>query len=185
MNLSPTCQPAWESGRTAVWFTGYSNRHFTILPSKGRINNAIWTTDGKEEETKGEEDLGRNDLGSAIEEKNIFTLSHCLSLSRRMMTSLGNIWWPFSLNDRFLPSKVTFMTYLEAQRQAGVRTSTLNYTQWHMLFFSPISIRVKTMKEKANLLLGWNISIPRKNKLKELNVYQQNNNIGSFAGQWK
>lgn len=123
MNLSPTCQPAWESRRTAVWCAGYSNRHFTILPSEGRINNAIWSTDGNQEETKGEKDLG-----SVIEEKSIFTLSHCLSLSRRMMTSLGNIWWPFSLNDRFLPSKVTFMTYLETQRQAGVGTS-LNYTQ--------------------------------------------------------
>lgn len=82
-----------------------------------------------ENKKRQREKKGRKDMGSAIEEKNIFTLSHCLSLSRRMMTSLGNIWWPFSLNDRFLPSKVTFMTYLEAQRQAGVRTSTLNYTQ--------------------------------------------------------
>lgn len=45
-----------------------------------------------------------------------FTLSHCLSLSRRMMTSLGNIWWPSSLNDRFRPSNVTFMMYLKMRK---------------------------------------------------------------------
>lgn len=48
-----------------------------------------------------------------------FTLSHCRSLSRRMMTSLGNIWWPFSLKDRFRPSNVTFMRYLVTRDKCG------------------------------------------------------------------
>lgn len=59
---------------------------------------------------------------AAMEEESVFTLSHCLSLSSRMMTSLGNIWWPFSLNDRFLPSKVTFITYLETKSQLQLVT---------------------------------------------------------------
>lgn len=41
------------------------------------------------------------------------TLSHCLSLLSRMMTSLGCIWYPSSLNDRFRPSNVTFIRYLQ------------------------------------------------------------------------
>lgn len=40
------------------------------------------------------------------------TLSHCLSLLSRMMTSLGCIWYPSSLNDRLRPSNVTFIRYL-------------------------------------------------------------------------
>lgn len=64
----------------------------------------------------------------AVMEEDIFTLSHCLSLSSRMMTSLGNIWWPFSLNDRFLPSKVTFITYLKTNSHI----SSTDHTQRHV-----------------------------------------------------
>lgn len=31
---------------------------------------------------------------------------------------MGNIWWPFSLKDRFRPSKVTFITYLKTKAAA-------------------------------------------------------------------
>lgn len=41
------------------------------------------------------------------------TLSHFLSLVRRMITNLGCIWYPSSLNDKFLPSKVTLIRYLQ------------------------------------------------------------------------
>lgn len=43
----------------------------------------------------------------------VLTLSHCLSLLSRMMTSLGCIWYPSSLNDRLRPSNVTFIRYLQ------------------------------------------------------------------------
>lgn len=49
------------------------------------------------------------------------TLSHCLSLLSRMMTSLGCIWYPSSLNDKFRPSNVTFIRYLRSQGTRGHR----------------------------------------------------------------
>lgn len=84
----PTCM--WERRRAgrSVWHTGWSKRHFQPQTDH---------SGGEEHE---------------LRKRSIFTLSHCLSLSRRMMTSLGNIWWPSSLNDRFRPSNVTFMRYL-------------------------------------------------------------------------
>lgn len=46
------------------------------------------------------------------------TLSHFLSLVKRMMTSLGCIWYPSSLNDKFLPSKVTLIRYLQEREES-------------------------------------------------------------------
>lgn len=46
------------------------------------------------------------------------TLSHFLSLVRRMITSLGCIWYPSSLNDKFLPSKVTLIRYLQEREKS-------------------------------------------------------------------
>lgn len=81
----PTCMSEWEGGcDTQATWKGYRH-HRQHLKS---------TTEERSKEERR------------------FTLSHCLSLSRRMMTSLGNIWWPFSLNDRFRPSNVTFIRYL-------------------------------------------------------------------------
>lgn len=46
------------------------------------------------------------------------TLSHFLSLVKRMITSLGCIWYPSSLNDKFLPSKVTLIRYLQEREES-------------------------------------------------------------------
>lgn len=43
------------------------------------------------------------------------TRSHCLSLLSKIMTSLGCIWYPSSLNDRLRPSNVTFIRYLQRE----------------------------------------------------------------------
>lgn len=57
------------------------------------------------------------------------TRSHCLSLLSRIMTSLGCIWYPSSLNDRLRPSNVTFIRYLQREtRREGIEKQKLSMT---------------------------------------------------------
>lgn len=110
----PTCVSEWVGGRLCdiqATVTGTS--------SDRQITEGEKYTPGKQAAGRLEEERkeGTRCKEGMIEKETILTLSHCLSLSRRMMTSLGNIWWPSSLNDRFRPSNVTFMRYLRMRIQ--------------------------------------------------------------------
>ena len=60
----------------------------------------------------------------------LLTLSHCLSLLSRMMTSLGCIWYPSSLNDRLRPSNVTFIRYLQRETSRKKTLIQTCITSW-------------------------------------------------------